>query len=788
MNLQINLNSSRAIKARYRQKFSSKQLRKMLALTAVITTVFGVLLAYLWVWYGWLILTVPAVLLMLHEWYRHELRVLPPINSEQTPESLLSADTLGYITKGSLDQKDIIEVLKKNNGFWFMANRMLLHPDILSSISFGDNWWQESIKLWNEYPREQGIDGAHIIAAITLTSPDKQAVLSATHNTEDSIISGLKWYAYTQKLLASVNDRRDSGGIARDWAAGYTITLDTYAQNLSRHIQYGGSLHRDVIGHNNVIEQMLAVFNSAGRANIALVGEVGTGKSTCVMGFAEALLFGSQKNGLKYSQVYQVDISAILTQVPANQIEAMIQKLCAEAYHAKNIVLYFDNAGAFFGVDQRVDVTNTILPIIESGAVRMVFSFNPVDWQYMQRAKSQVVALLNYQSVQPTEKEDTLKILENQALFTEAQYGCVFSYESLIEVFRLADRYGPEIAMPGRAISVLEDTARSAQGKLVVKQDAQHAVEQTTGIKISTADTTEKDVLLMLESQLKSRVIGQDAAVRELVSALKRSRAGVSNPNKPIGTFLFLGPTGVGKTEMTKTLANVYFGGADAMVRVDMNEYITQDSVNKLLQGSSQYGTAFLESVRRRPFTVVLFDELEKAHPEIVNVLLQLLDEGEIKDSDNRKVSFKDAIVIATSNAGADVIRDKISNGVAVEEFEASLADDLIARGIFKPEFINRFDDVIIFAPLTQNELYSVVRVMLGDINTQLSAQGITVDLTDDAVAWLANQGYDERLGARPLRRMMQKTVETVVSDILLQQSVAHGSTITISADQLQAV
>jgi len=249
-----------------------------------------------------------------------------------------------------------------------------------------------------------------------------------------------------------------------------------------------------------------------------------------------------------------------------------------------------------------------------------------------------------------------------------------------------------------------------------------------------------------------------------------------------------LGPTGVGKTEMSKTLANVYFGGESGLVRVDMNEYITQDSVHKLLQGSSEFGTSFMETVRRQPFTVVLFDELEKAHPEIVNTLLQLLDEGSIKDSDNRVVSFKDAIVIATSNAGADVIRDKIQKGIPVEEFEATLTDDLIERGIFKPEFVNRFDDVIIFAPLSQEQLFKVVRIMLGDINIQLQAQGITVQLTEDAIEWLASQGYDERLGARPLRRMMQKTVETVVSDILLQQDVSHGSTITISSEQLRAV
>ena len=341
--------------------------------------------------------------------------------------------------------------------------------------------------------------------------------------------------------------------------------------------------------------------------------------------------------------------------------------------------------------------------------------------------------------------------------------------------------------MPGKAISVLEDAGRSAQGSLVVKADVQKAVEQTTGIKISTADTQEKDLLLNLESTLKERVIGQDTAVHELVAALKRSRAGVANANRPIGTFLFLGPTGVGKTEMSKTLASAYFGGESGMVRLDMNEYITQDSVHSLLLGSSQHGTSFLETVRRQPFSVILLDELEKAHPEIVNTFLQLLDEGSIKDSDNRVVSFKDAIIIATSNAGADLIRQKISSGVSVQDLENTLTDELIAQGVFKPEFLNRFDDVIIFSPLSPEDLHKVVKIMLNDINIQLQGQGVTVALTEDAIQWLSTQGYDERLGARPLRRMMQKTVETVVSDVLLRQKVPHGSTITVNSQHLAA-
>jgi ATP-dependent Clp protease ATP-binding subunit ClpA len=462
-------------------------------------------------------------------------------------------------------------------------------------------------------------------------------------------------------------------------------------------------------------------------------------------------LFENVPVSIKYNQVYQIDIASVLTKVPENQIDYTIQRLCIEAHSAKNIILYFDNAGSFFGLNGGPDLTNIILPIIEAGGVRMIFSFNTNQWQIIQKTKPAIVSVLNYQAVSATDQKDTLKILENQTLFTEHENDCTFTYEGIKEVYRLADKYGPDIAMPEKAISILEDVARNNQGGLISKHEAQVTLEKITGIKIATVTNNEKQTLLSLEDELHKRVIGQNNAIKQIASALKRSRTGVANQNKPIGTFLFLGPTGVGKTEVSKTLANVYFGGSNAgMVRLDMNEYITQDSVHRLLSSTTEHGSSFLESIKKKPFSVVLFDEIEKAHPDIVNVFLQLLDEGVIKDNDNKTISFKDSIIIATSNAGSELIRSSISSGVEIDTIQESIANELISSGVFKPEFINRFDSVIVFAPLKPEELKKIVEVLLGDLNSQLANQGITVKLTPEAVAWLSNKGYDERLGARP--------------------------------------
>jgi len=788
MNIVINTSHPRVIKARYRKVFLNAYLRKALAVISVISAVMATVLVVLDNRFGWLVFIIPTVLLMLHEWYRHDLRDLP-IGPADTLEDMLSADVLAVLPSKVTSTEECINVLKKTNDYWFLTNRLLLYPDIVSTMATADNWLNTVKDIYNKYPLPVGITAAHILAGIVLSSQDKSKVLSYSQNSEQDIYDGLGWYAYVHGLLHAINQRSNQGGIARDWAAGYTPLLDSFANNLSRSIQYGGIAHREVIGHANVVTQMQTIFASNGRANIALVGDVGVGKGTCVQAFAEALLFDTKRGHSAYNQIYQIDIASLLTRVAADQLEYTIQRICAEAFHAKNIVLYFDNAGSFFGASGSVtDATNSILPIIEGGRVRMIFSFTKQDWQYMQKAKSQAAALLNYQVVNDTDAADTLRVLENQALFTESQYGCTFTYAALKEVYALAGRYGPEIGMPGRAISVLEDVARSNQNTLIQKTDVQKAIEQTTGIKIATADVDEKSILLNLEEKLKERVVGQDTAVKEIVAALKRSRTGIANPNKPIGTFLFLGPTGVGKTETSKALADVYFGGKSGFVRLDMNEYITQDSIHMLLAGSSAYGASFLETIRRQPFSVVLLDEIEKAHPDIVNTFLQLLDEGQITDTDNRMVSFKDAIIIATSNAGADEIRNHMKSNAPIAQLEATLADRLIEKRVFTPEFVNRFDSIVIFSPLQQQHLEQIVHIQLQTINASLANQGITVALAPDAVAWLVAQGYDDRLGARPLRRMMQKTVETAVSNVLLEQNVPHGSTITLREQDIRAV
>jgi ATP-dependent Clp protease ATP-binding subunit ClpA len=298
----------------------------------------------------------------------------------------------------------------------------------------------------------------------------------------------------------------------------------------------------------------------------------------------------------------------------------------------------------------------------------------------------------------------------------------------------------------------------------------------------------EREKLLNLESLIHERMINQSRAVSVVSDALRRARAGVRNQNRPIGAFLFLGPTGVGKTELAKALAAIYFDGEDHIIRVDMNEYSRSDDVARLIADGANNLNSLTARVMKQPFSVILLDEIEKAHPNVLLTLLQMLDEGVLRDEKNREISFRDAIIIATSNAGADKIREHIERGYDIERFEDQIVNGLIDSGQFRPEFLNRFDEIVMFRPLNKNELVQVVNLMINDVNKTLSQQKISVEVADDAKNYLAEVGYDPRLGARPMRRIVQKTVENMVAKQVLSGEIESGSIVKISLEQVKNV
>ena len=303
------------------------------------------------------------------------------------------------------------------------------------------------------------------------------------------------------------------------------------------------------------------------------------------------------------------------------------------------------------------------------------------------------------------------------------------------------------------------------------------------------SDKTLKD----LEKNLAKRIVGQDHILKNVSLAIQRSHLGLGDSKRPLASFLFLGPTGIGKTELAKALAKELFGSDELMYQVDMSEFMEMHSVAKLIGSPPGYvgyqeGGQLTKFVKKKPYSVILFDEIEKAHPDVVNAFLQLLDEGRMADSAGRVVSFRDAIIIATSNAGADKIREHIAAGTDVADFQEQFMDELVEANLFRPEFLNRFDEMVIFRPLNESELAQVVTLMINDVNKTLAQQKISVELDDDAKMWLVKKGNDPRLGARPMRRMVQRYVEDIVAQHVLTGQATPGTVITLNASDFELV
>lgn len=803
MNVNFDYLSVRAKKARLARTMLRKSTQTMLYLVMVASAVIGALVVVL-IGQGGAVLCIPAVVVGALQIWLHSNDVqgskgkLPVSGDVLKLHEALDRRVLGRLKKSHTPQ-DIWHAVR---GTWrqrFFTIRYGLPPELFDSqisnkVEDSEIVWQRALEL-ARHEGQDSITGATLTVALLTIIPGYETYLAQLHLEPLDLVVGIDWQRHVELLGERAKQKSNFGGIARDWSAGYTPLLNQLGHNISYEIQYqGGLLNRDIEAHKAIIDHMMHILGKQSRSNVMLVGPVGVGKTTMVYNLAQRLISGDKNvpPKLRYDHIVTLQAPSILAQANANNglnVENIVIQLIAEARAAKNIVLFFDEAQFFFNQGTgSVDLRNVLMPILESGIVPIIMAIGPSEWQLLSTQNPALASLMNYQAVGELDEQSTMRVLEDQVLFSEFKHRVVFTYQSLLEAYRLADRYIHDIAFPGRAIRVLEGAITQAQNGIVTEASIQKSLEVTLGVKIQTADPLEKQKLLNLEDEIHKRMINQKRAVAVVSDALRRARSGVNNPNKPIGTFLFMGPTGVGKTELAKALAEVYFSGADRIVRVDMNEYVRSEDVARLLAPVGENSTGLLSAIRRQPFTVVLFDEIEKAHPDVVNVFLQLLDEGVMRDVNNKEVSFKDAIIIATSNAGADAIRQQIDAGHNLEDFEDQFQEALINSGIFKPELINRFDEIVLFRPLNRDELLQVVDLLIANVNKTLARQKVQIQLTDSAKKWLVEHGYDARMGARPLRRMVQRSVENIVAKKLLEDNFAAGSLLTLDEPDLEAI
>ena len=587
-----------------------------------------------------------------------------------------------------------------------------------------------------------------------------------------------------------------------------------------------------VIGRDDEIIRVIEILNRRTKNNPVLIGEPGVGKTAVVEGLAQKIVDGDVPHKLQGKQVIRLDVVSLVQGTGIRgQFEERMQKLMEEIRKREDIILFIDEiheiVGAGSAGDGNMDAGNILKPALARGELQLVGATTLNEYRIIEKDAALERRMQPVKVDEPT-VEETITILKGIQKKYEDYHHVQYTDAAIEAAATLSNRYIQDRFLPDKAIDLLDEAGskmnltlnfvdpkvidqrlieaenlksqatreedfekaayfrdqiakyKEMQKKKVTDQDTpiisektiEHIIEQKTNIPVGDLKEKEQSQLIHLAEDLKSHVIGQDDAVDKIAKAIRRNRVGLGTPNRPIGSFLFVGPTGVGKTELSKQLAIELFGSADSMIRFDMSEYMEKHSVAKLVGAPPGYvgydeAGQLTEKVRRNPYSLILLDEVEKAHPDVMHMFLQVLDDGRLTDGQGRTVSFKDAIIIMTSNAGTGKAEASVGFGAAREGRTNSVLGEL--GNFFSPEFMNRFDGIIEFKALSKDNLLQIVELMLADVNKRLSSNNIHLDVTDKVKEKLVDLGYDPKMGARPLRRTIQDYIEDAITDYYLE-------------------
>lgn len=808
MDFKLDLNSKRAREARRAGLLHEAWLRTLFTLLA-LSFLFagGYLLTSLESSLGYLFMIPFVGWMMIWAYYSLNLKLIKVPSKPSNITDLLEQDLLEALHEPNL--KGLLSALEKSFGGRFLATRFSISPKTVQIMleSSGKNDMELASVFEKAYQisksslaNQDGLVRSIYVLLALLEEVDESMrsnVLASIGLDDEDLHHAVEWFDHFEALVAKSRQKAKTGGLGRDLSFGYTPLLSSFASNMSDSIGRSGNIYRELEGNQQALSQMMHVLSSATRLNAGLVGKVGMGKTNLVWNLAEKLLYPDEfvPQSLRFKQIFKIEASALIANSKGSgQLEDLLIRIFNEAFKAKNVILFLDDAEMFLENGAgKIDLSGVLSQVLEAGGNQLVLAMSDQAWLRLSSSNASLAGLINRINLTEVNSEEAMHVAQDQVLVLEGRLKVRYLYQTIKRAVELAERFIQDEASPGKVIKLLEYGATYAKDGWVTPESVEEAVEKNYGVKIQTASNSggqqEVDKLLNLEELIHKRMINQSHAVKIVSDALRRSRAGVRNTKKPVGTFLFIGPTGVGKTELAKSLAATYFDGEENMVRLDMNEFSQASDVSRLLAEASENSNSLTAQISKRPYSVVLLDELEKAHPNVLNVLLQMLDEGILRDSANKQVSFREAIIIATSNAGAQYINDYMQqNGVeaeAMKSLEDSLLKELINQGIFKPEFVNRFDEVATFRSLNEEELEQVVNLIMVGVNKSLANQKLQVSLEDGAAAFLVKEGNDPLLGARPMRRIVQKTVENIVAERILRGEARPGTVMKLSAEDI---
>jgi ATP-dependent Clp protease ATP-binding subunit ClpC len=599
---------------------------------------------------------------------------------------------------------------------------------------------------------------------------------------EEDFLLAARWWndQRTAETQIAGEDFFGRPGIGLELLYGYTPTLNLYSIDLSAPQSFS---HR-LIGRENVVQQMERVLTSG--ASVNLIGKPGVGKKTVVLEFANRASQGKLGSHMAYRRVLELDYNSLLSSSgDLNQKKTQFAQILAEASYAGNIILMIRDIHRLTNsLVEGYDFTDILDKYMEEKELKIISVATPSDYERFISQNMRLRKYLKEVEVTPPTKEEAMQILLQSAMQWEHQKRIIITLPVLRKILDESDRYITEVPFPEKALELLDSVVfyreQNGGGKTML-DDANAVLAEKTGVSFTRLTEAEKKQLGNLEEIIHTRLVNQNAAVDLIAKSLRGRSVGIKKESRPVGSFLFLGPTGVGKTETAKVLAKVYYGAEDAIIRFDMAEYAGREGLERLIGSveTNQPGM-MTTAIKNKPASLLLLDEFEKASPEIYNLFLTLLDEGSITDAYGRKVGCQHLFVIATSNAGAEYIRQLVNSGVQGNKLQEDLTNYVLEKGIYTPELLNRFDGVVVYEPLKPQHLEQIAQLLLKELSEGLKQKNIYLQVTSEAAKKLAEDGFDPAFGARPMRRIIDLILGDLIGKAMLSGEINAGDTIKI--------
>lgn len=630
---------------------------------------------------------------------------------------------------------------------------------------------------------------------IALAAPacaDPYAVFTDLEITERAIVHVAEWIELHRELVRRARHfarraaYKPKGAMNRTYTSVATPLLDRCSRDLTMYARAGAL--PVAVGREREVSELFRVL-SAGEQGALLVGEEGAGKSSVVGHIADAMASEEVPRILADKRLVELSVPALVAGGGTlGGMEETLLKMTREIRKAGNVILVIENVHTLVGTRSAggaaFDIAGIIAELLEHKQLFVIATTTPQEARTFIET-SPLGRLLSRVDIGETDREQTIRVLESKAPSIEGRLKIYFSYPALEKIVDLSLRYLIEGHMPDKAIHLMEESGEAVREErkewsVVHPEDVAAVVSEKTHVPLTTISEHEGSLLLALEARLHERIIDQEEAVTLVANAIRRGRTELRDRKRPIASFLFLGPTGVGKTEVARAVAEVYYGDERAMVRLDMSEYQGADALDKLLGSVAAGAFGYLtEAVRKQPFSLVVLDEFEKASGDVLNLFLQVLEDGRLTDAHGRTVNFTNTIIIGTSNAGAEIILSMLRAGDAIEKIKIELIQNELPKR-FRPELLNRFDGVVVFKPLSVTDVQAIARLMLSRIERDLNEKGIGLKVEDVAVMDLAREGFDPAYGARPLRRLIQERVEDPIAQFLLSGQLARRDVVIL--------